>query len=122
MKEIYSVTRISSEDFANRCGKEVTEYFNNIVKNNSKRYKTITDIQGKHCCSDYINFINGFMERTFLSDSATVYFTHDAEKTTRANFLCFVLRQRIVISTIRKYYETFGIILDEDLRDLKIII
>jgi hypothetical protein len=122
MKEIYSVTRISSEDFANRCGKEVTEYFDNILKELSKSYNKIIEVKGLHYSSKYIQYFAGFHVTPKLSLEQSVTISHELGGTIRVNFYTYILRNRITVTQIRKYYETFGIILDEDLRDLKIII
>ena len=120
MKEIKNSVRISSQEFADRCGDEILRYFNKILKEFSPFYKDVTEIKGLHYPSKYIRFITGLCAKSKINCDESITVSHDLGGTTRINFLSYILRSHLAITQIRNYYLTFGIIIDEDLKDLQI--
>lgn len=57
-----------------------------------------------------------------LTKESTIGLRHELGGITRINLLSYLIRHKPSLTQIRKYFATFGITIDEDLKDLEVII
>lgn len=122
MKEIRLTDTITSIDFEERCGEDIAKFINDSLKiRNKSNHSSIKSVDGEYSIDTYVNYFANYTIPiySFTTSSKIKVFHRDFDIELRVTLSDFLIRDKQCITTIRNFYQSYGIIIDEELKDLK---
>jgi hypothetical protein len=123
MTQISPDSKLTSAEFEERCPTELAQLFNESLLKKNTTYPSLKSIPGLYCYDIYFSYCMDFVKtiKRFHCDSS-VTLSHELGIIYSIKICDFILRKIDVISGLRGFYKNHGIVLDDDLKDLKMLL
>jgi hypothetical protein len=123
MTQISPDSKLTSAEFEERCPKELAKLFNDALLKYNGIYTFLKSIPDTYRSETYFNYCMDYIERTKrVRFDSSVTLSHELGIIYSMKLCDFILRRTDVISGLRGFYKNHGIVLDDDLKDLKMLL
>jgi hypothetical protein len=122
ISQISSDTRITPVQFEERAGVVLCDFLNKGLKKNNSKHSSISKLQDKYPVSIIFDYAIGYVEGTKFSKDTVVCLTDELGNAYWISLYYYLLRTPEAITDLRKYFEKQGVYIDNDLKDLKMIL